>query len=188
MSETALPLGGAVFEGIARVAECAPQGMVTLRGDLSAAKVKKVATDAAGVAMPGQNMANCEGERGLLWMSPDELMVLCPFETAAGTAAEMARALDGTHALAVNVSDARALFRVTGAQAREVLAKLCPADLSPAGFAPGMIRRTRLAQVPAAIWMDGDGGIRVMCFRSVARYAFGALSVAAGEGSEVGVF
>ena len=35
------------------------------------------------------------------------------------------------------MSDARAVFQVSGPSAREVMAKLCPVDLSPEAFKPG---------------------------------------------------
>jgi hypothetical protein len=35
--------------------------------------------------------------------------------------------------------------------------------------APGEMRRTRLQQVPAAIWFESATEARVVCFRSVAR-------------------
>ena len=86
------------------------------------------------------------------------------------------------------MSDARASFRVSGPHAREVLGKLCPVDLAPAQFTPGMFRRTRMAQVPAALWLAEEDALQVICFRSQARYVFDLLCVAAQEGSEVGVY
>jgi sarcosine oxidase subunit gamma len=97
--------------------------------------------------------------------------------------------LGTTHALAVNVSDARAMFRVSGgAAAREVLAKLCPVDMSPGVFKSGMFRRTRMAQVATAFWMDDNEDIYIICFRSVAQYVFDLLKTAAQPGSKVDVF
>jgi len=77
---------------------------------------------------------------------------------------------------------------VRGPHAREVMAKLAPVDLAPAAFTPGMFRRTRMAQVPAAFWMPEEDVFRVVCFRSVAQYVFDLLSIAAQPGSEVGAF
>ncbi|MEM7441658.1 MAG: sarcosine oxidase subunit gamma family protein, partial [Pseudomonadota bacterium] len=94
----------------------------------------------------------------------------------------------GQHALAVNVSDARAIFQVSGPIAREVLAKLAPVDFSREAFRPGQFRRSRLAQVPAAIWADDEDIFRIICFRSVAEYVFNLLKVAAQPGSEVAVY
>ena len=188
MSEPVSALNGASYEGFARVAEQGPRGMITLRGDLASAKVRKAATGVAGVDLPGQRECRLEGERGLAWMSPDELLVLLPYAEAPAAVAAMTRALAGAHSLVADVSDARALFRIEGPGAREVLAKLAPVDLSPAGFTPGMIRRTRLAQVPAAFWMAGEEAFELVCFRSVAQYVFDLLKGAAAPGGEVGFF
>ncbi|MGZ2258500.1 sarcosine oxidase subunit gamma [Roseobacter sp. A03A-229] len=186
MFEPVTALGGAVSEGgIAQVAEAPLQGMITLRGDLSSAAVKKAAKAAVGLAVPGPGTAEIDDEAGLCWMSPDELLVLCPYAEVAGTLGSLHQALAKTHALAVNVSDARASFTVSGPHTREVLAKLCPVDLAPDQFTPGMFRRTRMAQVPAAFWMRDDQSFRIVCFRSQAQYVFDLLTVAAQPGSEV---
>lgn len=186
MSEAVSALKGIRFEGLAHVEEAGLVGMITLRGELSASAVRKAATGASGTTMPGVNEITLKGERGLAWMSPDELLVLCDYADVNETLGKMTAALGKTHSMAVNVSDARAVFRVSGPAAREVLAKLCPVDLSPDAFTPGMFRRTRMAQVPAAFWMDDDESFRIVCFRSVAVYVFDLLKTAAQPGSGVG--
>jgi sarcosine oxidase subunit gamma len=188
MSEAISALNEAHFDSLVFVRDIGLQGMITLRGDLASKPVRAAATAAAHVEMPGINMANCEGASGLCWMSPDELLVMCPYDTVAGTLEQMHKTLAKSHALAVDVSDARAVFRVSGPAAREVMAKLCPVDLSPAAFKPGMFRRTRMAQVPAAFWMVDDQTFQVVCFRSVGQYVFDLLKVAAQPGSAVGYF
>ncbi len=179
MSEAVSALNGAVFDGLARVEECGLQGMITLRGDLASRAVAKAATSVSGQKMPAQNHANVDGEKGICWMSPDELLVLVPYAEAGAAVEKMTAALGKAHSLAVNVSDARAVFRLSGPAARDVLAKLCPVDLSPEAFGPGQFRRTRLAQVPAAFWMDDGETFRIVCFRSVAQYVFDLLKAAA---------
>ena len=188
MSDPVSALNRAAFTGIAEIAETGLQGMITLRGDLASAAVRTAATDATGADMPARGEATRKGDHGICWMSPDELLVLCPYDRVGDTIAKMESALAKQHALVVNVSDARASFRVSGPRAREVMAKLAPVDLSPAAFRPGMFRRTKLAQVPAAFWMEHDQTFRIVCFRSVAQYVFDLLKVAAQDGSEVGIF
>ncbi|WP_137702074.1 sarcosine oxidase subunit gamma [Marimonas lutisalis] len=188
MSETLSALKGARFAGIAVVTEAGLRGMITVRGDLADTDVKNAVTGVAGVDMPGQREINTVGERGIAWMSPDELLVMVPHGEAEQAVETMNAALTGAHALVVNVSDARAVFDVTGPHAREVLGKLMPVDFSAVGFGPGMIRRSRMAQVPAAVWMTGEDAFRVVCFRSVAQYVFDLLKAAAAEGSEVGLY
>ncbi|SFC05376.1 sarcosine oxidase subunit gamma [Tropicimonas isoalkanivorans] len=186
MSEARSPLGGAVCQGEgAKVEELPAQGMVTLRGAMG--DIADAVTAAIGLSMPSQREIVIAGDKAVAWMSPDELLLLMPHAEVQACLTTLSERLDGTHHLAVDVSDARAVFRISGAGAREVLARLCPADLSPAAFGPGELRRTRLAQVPAAFWIDEAGAFRLICFRSVARYAFDVLCGAA-RGAPVGFF
>jgi len=186
MSEARSALPGATFEGIAKVAEAGLKGMVTFRGDLGNAKIKSAIKAVTGAAVPKQRAVTTAGGKGVAWMSPDELLLMVPHAEADATVEALAKALKGQHFMAENVSDARAVFTVTGAHAREVIGKLAPVDMSR--FEAGEIRRTRIAQVAAAFWMAEDGTITVVCFRSGAEYMFGTLSVAAQAGSEVGVY
>ncbi|SMC44388.1 sarcosine oxidase subunit gamma [Primorskyibacter flagellatus] len=187
MSEPISALRRARYEGFVTVEEAGLQGMVQIRGDFDSDIFTRAVSDAAGVPMPGQRKALWEGRQGLLWMSPDEVMLLCPYPEADRALARLDSALAGTHHLALNVSDARTLFTLEGTGLREVLAKLAPVDMSPDVFRPGMLRRTRLAQVAAAFWLRSDTRAEVICFRSVAPYMMDLLSTAAATGSEVGL-
>ena len=119
------------------------------------------------------------GEAAALWMSPDELMILTPYGQADAACAEIAKAMAGAHHLALNVSDARAMFAIEGAGARAVLAKGAPADLSAAAFGPGDLRRTRVGLLAAAFWMTGPERFELICFRSYAAHMWGWLQAAA---------
>lgn len=189
MSNSVTALNGASFaDGIARVDEVSLQGMITLRADLKDEAVQKALKPIADGDLPTVGTARITGDMGLAWMSPDEMLVLCDYATVDETLARLTKALDGVNALAVNVSDARASFRIKGDHARDALGKLCPVDFSHDGFPQDMFRRTRMAQVPAAVWMCDDDTLQVICFRSQARYVFDLLCVAAQPGSEVGVY
>lgn len=189
MSDPVSALKNAAYTaGIAEISEIGTVGMITLRGDITSPALRVAAKNAAGVDVPEQRACAVEGDRGIAWMSPDEVLIMCPYVQVSETLTGLQTALVTAHALAVNVSDARAVFEVRGAHAREVMAKLAPVDLAPAQFTQGMFRRTRIAQVPAAFWMPQEGVFRVVCFRSVAQYVFDVLSVAAQPGSEVQAF
>ena len=188
MSEPVSALQGAEYTGYVSVREIGLQGMVTLRGDLDEARILAGAKKVVGVEVPSVGHANVKGEKGLAWMSPDELLVMVPYGEASATVIALEQALKGQHFLAVNVSDARAVYEVSGAAVREVIAKLCPVDMAPEAVGPGRFRRTRMAQVAAAFWMLDDETVRIICFRSVADYVFGLLKDAAEPGSEVGFF
>lgn len=180
-------LGGRRFDGYARVSEAGARGMITLRGDLTSKPLAEAIGGVAGVSVPGVRRIEMAEGRGVGWMSPDELLVLVPPDEVAGAVASLSKALDGSHHLVADVSDARAVLRLTGPSAPEVLQKLTPTDLAPGRFASGELRRSRLAQVPAAFWIEDDG-FTIVCFRSVAEYAFEVLRLAATPGGEVGLW
>lgn len=182
MSEPVSALNGRTAAGEVTIREAGLRGMIVLRGDLSDKKLRAVCTGVAGVDFPDQGQANCVGEKGLCWMSPDEVLVLVPYADVARDIGLIDKALNGTHYLAENVSDARAVIFVEGAFCREVVAKLAPADLHPDTFKPGDFRRTRLGQVAAAFWMRDANSFEVICFRSVANYTFDLLAASAKAG------
>lgn len=188
MSEAVSALNGAAHEGFARIQEQGLRGMVTLRGDLDASAFRKAVKGVAGVDVPAARSCKRKGDKGVAWMSPDELLLMVPYAEAEQTVAALDKALTGQFHLAVNVSDARAVFAISGKSARESLAKLAPVDLSPGAFRQGDFRRTRLAQVPAAFWMTGDDAFELVCFRSVASYVFELLGTAAESAGEVRYF
>ncbi len=175
-------------DGLVTITDIGPVGMITLRGDLAAKPLQKAAIAAGGVNMPEQGRCLTELDRGIAWMSPDELLILCRYDEVTLKLTDLQGKLAKQHALAVNVSDARAVFELRGAHVREVMAKLAPVDMHPGSFTPGMFRRTRLAQSAAAFWMPEEGVVHVICFRSVAQYVFDLLRVAAQPGSEVAFF
>ncbi|PIE14525.1 MAG: sarcosine oxidase subunit gamma [Rhodobacterales bacterium] len=185
MSEAISAVPGAAFDGIATVKEAGLVGMITLRGDLGSKKFASAVKKVTRLTVPGQREVVRKDERAIAWMSPDELLLVLPYEKAEAEAAALVAALGGEHSLVQVVSDARAVFDITGAAAPDVLAKLMPVDFSTGAFPENAIRRSRMAQVPAAVWHEGEG-LRVVCFRSVGDYAFGVLSAAAAVGSEVG--
>ena len=188
MSEPVLPLGGASFDGLVRVSEFGPLGQVTLRGDLESKTLKTAVKQATGHDVPDQRGVTGTGESGVLWMSPDELLILTSYAQAPALAADLQARLAGTHAMVVNMSDARAVFRIECAQVRDVLAKIAPVDLAFDRFAPGELRRTRLAQAAAGFWLVDNECAQIFCFRSVAEYMFDLLSTVSAADSAVGYY
>ncbi|MEC7298778.1 MAG: sarcosine oxidase subunit gamma family protein [Pseudomonadota bacterium] len=172
-------LENARHDGPVTVAETGPWGMLTLRGDLSAAPVRSSLADATGLAMPEARGVTVAGDRRVAWFSPDEALILVPRTDLAGVREALDGALADQHALVADMSDARASFRIAGEPAHlaEVLARLVPVDMG--AFAVGELRRTRLAQVACALWMPEEGVVELVCFRSVARYVFDLLVEAA---------
>ncbi|MGL4239345.1 sarcosine oxidase subunit gamma [Tabrizicola sp.] len=181
MSDPISALKGASFQGFATVREIGPVGMVTLRAkDLKT--LDKAIKAAVGTKIPAQRRIEINGDKACGWMSPDEYLLVMPYAEVAKALAAIAKTLTGQHHLAVDVSDARAVFRIEGEKAADVLRKLSPVDFD--SLQPAELRRTRAAQVAAALWQQ-DGGFTLVCFRSVAGYVMGLLTHSAQPGSEL---
>lgn len=174
-------LGHASFDGFARIREIGPLGMLTLRAKPETEGLTE-ALAAVGVTRPDPRRITGNATRGCGWMSPDEYLILVPYDEANAAMAVLGQKLAGQHHLVANVSDARAVFRIEGAKSSQVLAKLMPVDF--ATLAPGELRRSRTAQVAAAVWAEGEG-FTLVCFRSHAAYVMGLLSHSAQPGSEL---
>jgi sarcosine oxidase subunit gamma len=181
MSNAVSALAGLSFAGFATVREIGPLGMISLRAKPDV-KGLAAALKVASTGLPEQRRIVVEGDKATAWMSPDEYLLVLPYEGVDKAMETLAKKLEGQHHLAANVSDARAVFRVEGAKADQVIAKLCPADL--ATLAPSEVRRTRAAQVAVAFWKD-EAGYTLVCFRSVATYVMGLLEHSAQPGSEL---
>ncbi|PWJ15846.1 sarcosine oxidase subunit gamma [Jannaschia seohaensis] len=151
-----------------------PIGMITLRGAMEV--LGSVVTKVTGCALPERRKFSVSGAYAALWMSPDELLLVCDHDEADEIAKRLTTELGAAFATVAVVSDARAVFDLAGPEAHRALAKLCPVDFPR--LAENEVRRTRMAQVPAALWRHGEGW-RVVCFRSVAGYAERLLTNAA---------
>lgn len=181
MSDPVSALNGASFQGFATIREIGPVGMIALRAKGLKALDKAIKA-AIGVKTPAQRRIEVNGDRACAWMSPDEYLLMLPYAEVAVALAKLSKSLAAEHYLAVDVSDARAVFRIEGGRAADVLRKLSPVDFDR--LAPGEVRRTRAAQVAAALWKQ-DQGFTLVCFRSVAAYVMGLLTHSAQPGSEL---
>ncbi len=152
--------------------------MVTLKAVLTkatSASIKK----ALGTPVPtARRIAN-----GIAWMAPDELLIMVPQGSTPQAIIDRLTAEIKAPMLALDVSDARAVFTLKGNKAREVLAKGAPVDLSPEAFTQGDFRRTRLGQVAVAFWLEADDEITLVCFVSLKQFMFDWLVNAAQKGS-----
>ena len=185
MSEPVSALSGREARGTFTVRDRGPRGMITVKGDLSDKEFRKACTGVTGTDFPDQRRVAQSGDMALGWMAPDEVLIMVPRAGVSGALAALESALAGTHHLAVDVSDARAVIGLEGPAVREGLARLTPADLHPAGLPTGELRRTRIGQVAAAFWLKDAASAEVICFRSVAAYVFDLLANAA-QGEAVG--
>lgn len=166
------------------------RGQLMLKGDLGDAKVGEAVREIAGVGVPGVWQVAFAGDRGAVWMAPDELLLLVPYAEAPAAVVRLDEMLSGMqparHHLALDVSDMRAVLRLTGPLVAEVLAKGVPCDLSDRAFPPGSARRTTTAGIAVALWRLEAELWEIVAFRSYAGHLMAFLEDGARPGSEVG--
>jgi sarcosine oxidase subunit gamma len=153
--------------------------MLAIKGALGDSDLRSVIAGATGAEPPAALGVARSDTATLLWMAPDELLALADPRDGDVVLDGLRSGGADLHMLVKDVSDMRAGFVVEGAAARDVLARLTPADVSPAALPPGRVRRTRLGQVAAALWLPEEGQADVLCFRSVADYVRDLLEDAA---------
>ena len=192
MSDLDMSLARPILEGVSdtgagglKLSVQPLRGMVTLRADLSDVAVANAVKAAVGSDMPDVRKAT----ETALWMSPDELLLLTSYGEAGAAVDKLTEALSGVHHLAVDVSDARTMFKLEGDAAREVLAKGAPVDLARDQFSKGDLRRTRISHVAAAFWQSGEDPdvFEIICFRSYASYLWEWLEESSREGTMPGI-
>lgn len=163
-------------------------GMITLRLDLENQVLKRKLRHALGISMPSVRQTEATTDALLAWMSPDELLYFCMKSEVVNRLNLVKETMTSYHSLSLDVSDARVVFSLEGGKVREVIAKLAPIDTAINRLELGEIRRTRLSQVAAAIWLTEENRATIICFRSVEKYLRDLLLISCKKGSEVGVW
>jgi sarcosine oxidase subunit gamma len=164
-------------------------GQVTLKADLSDPAVARELEAHVGAALPeALRVATVASGARVVWMAPDELLILLDGDHMAANdmVASLGAGLSMSHNLVLNVSDTRAVFRLTGAAVGEVLAKGAPCDCSDHGFPPGTARRTHMTGLAVGLWRLDAETWEVVCFRSFAHHLAEWLAFAARADSAVG--
>ena len=178
-------LNGAFHNGMIEIKDAGLIGMISLRGDLKSEVVAKALNFVLGVTVPDQRKITSTPKGSVAWMSPDELLIIIEYKNVSKVISSLNNILSGSHSLVVDVSDARAVFALTGNAIRDVLSKGTPADLSKDVLPIGEVRRSRIAQLAVAFWFTDEISCQLICFRSVGAYIMEWLKNASENGSEV---
>ncbi|MCC6535677.1 MAG: sarcosine oxidase subunit gamma [Burkholderiales bacterium] len=165
------------------IAERPARACIDLRGDVTDARFVHAVESVTDLRPPSQGLAAASGLlASLLWLGPDEWLVVSETQASGELCARLRQALRGVHAAVTEVGDARIVYAVAGPNARDVFAKGCPLDLHPRAFRPGQCAQTLLGKVSVLIHQVGqDPAYEVYVARSFADYAWAWLVTAAGE-------
>lgn len=198
MADTALsvprrsPLAGAAGRlaattrssgGTIRLAELPFLAQVNLRLDPKGAAADAVGL-ALGLSLPVEpNTVVRAGELTVLWLGPDEWLVVGPPDTQRDLEQRIRAAAGDEHVAVTDVSAQRTTLLVSGARARDLLAHGCALDLHPRAFGAGRCAQTMLAraQVVLVARDEPGAGFWVLVRSSFAGYLTDWLLDAAAE-------
>jgi heterotetrameric sarcosine oxidase gamma subunit len=150
----------------ANVSETPFLGMLILRG--KPALIGDKAASALGAPLPDAVGETAEADRNtVLWLGPDEWLLVTPPGDEAGLCTKLSDSLPGTHHQLTNVSDYYTAIDVSGTAARDMLSKLMVIDLHPRALKPGMAIATVCAK--ANVWLHVLPGDDIPVFRLIVR-------------------
>ena len=129
--------------------DCRFRGQIIVRGNTDLPKFADAIERVLGLRPPVKPTTAVGGADfpRLLWLGPDEWLVLTEDALKETTLEQLTETLVGQHFQVVDVSDARAVFGLTGPRARNVLEKGCPLDLHSRVFGAGRSTRTVVGRV-----------------------------------------
>ncbi len=141
---------------------------------LTMVNVRTAATALLGVPLPGPNRVASAGRRAILWLGPDEYLVVGP--DGDGVLGELAGES------VVDVSANRTTIELAGPHARDILEKGMSIDLHPRAFGPGRCAQTLLARAQVILrQVDDEPTYHVLVRGSFAPYLAAWLADAASE-------
>lgn len=126
---------------------------------------------ALGLPVPHPNQVSGDEQDAVLWLGPDEWLVVAAPDRAGEVLTALRGALGEALGSSVDVSANRTTLRLAGPEAREVLEKGCSLDLHPRAFGPGRCAQTLVGRTQAVLWQVGaEPDYRLLVRCSFANY------------------
>jgi sarcosine oxidase subunit gamma len=144
--------------------------------DLAQIDVRGPDPSALPFEAPAPNTTTAWGDRRVLWLGPDEWLVVGEAGTEAAIVSELEIALKRRHRSIVDVSANRIAFDLVDGLDR--LASGCSLDLDPERWLPGMCAQTLFAQAQVILHQLDEGTTRVFVRPSFAGYLRARLDAA----------
>ncbi len=156
-----------------------------LRADPADATLMERLASAIGVAPPGR--ANTfavtpDGARQVVWLGPDEWLVVGAPGNATALDASLGEAIDESAGAVVDVSSGRTTIALGGPRARAILEHGCSIDLHPRAFGPGSAVQTMLGRANVILMQLSERpDYRILVRPSFAAYLAGWIVDAAAD-------
>lgn len=149
---------------------------LNVRGNAADAAFIAAAKSALGVDLPlAANTVASKGKLDVLWLGPDEWLVVSAagtdgFESEGALADKLRKAFEGQFVSVTEVGEARTTITISGARARDVIAKGCPLDLHPDVFGAGQCAQSHIARALTVLHCRGPETVDIHVLRSFAEY------------------
>lgn len=118
------------------------------------------ADKALGIGLPKFSPHTARGDAvDVLWMSPDEWLIVGETDTELSMATALEDALAGKHHQVTDVTDYYTVLSLQGAAARAVLMKLTMLDVHQRAFKAGEVRDTMLMHTQATLFQRLDDAV-----------------------------
>ncbi len=124
---------------------------------------------AMGVELPTANRVNEAMGRRLLWLGPDEWLVVAADTDPQAFVTTLTEVI-GVDGCVVDLSANRTGLELTGLKARDVLATCCSLDFHPRVFGPGQCAQTLIQKAGVLIDQRSDDTYLVLVRPSFAAY------------------
>jgi sarcosine oxidase, subunit gamma len=134
----------------------------------------RAAPDLLPFAAPGENAVIDWNDRDVLWLGPDEWLVVAEPDAARTITRELEDTLAGHHRSILDVSANRIVFELT--DGLDQLAAGCGLDLHPSRWRPGMCAQTLLGKAQVILQQRDERTTRVFVRPSFERYVIDRLS------------
>lgn len=154
--------------GALRLSEVPFTGKLILQGDAAALR------EASGLPLPEAGRIGGSDRVEILWLGPEEWMLLCPPDEETALANALQRRLDATPHQLVDVSDQYTVVAMSGSAAGDVLAKLTTLDLHEREFPEGRVAGSLFGRIQAVLART-NSGLRLLVRWSVAAYLYDLL-------------
>jgi len=150
------------------VSELAHLGKINLRGGTDMLPIIRNNTGCA--TLPASNRVVSVGDRHIVWLGPDEFLLLCEAGTETHLHSQLTLDMDGLHAAVTNVTDSLCALSLRGSAVRQALAKGCALDLHPSKFGTGDCAQSLLAHAAVTLIAEGEDRFMIICRTSFAPY------------------
>lgn len=147
-------------------------GHINIRGSSDNAKFMRATKQVLGTELPiTANTFVEKGDASILWLGPNEWLVVTLVENVVEIVTKLQAALGDTFSAINEVSGGSTVLQLSGSKAQALLLKGCPLDLHHSVFSTGQCAQTVIAKTSMTLWqVDNTPVYKVIVRRSFADY------------------